>query len=88
MLYNSVSATDVPGSLKDKFNRMEDIEICLCNNVMRSVIIKSFEENGLKTLEEVQDKTTAGTVCGGCIPDIEEILSTMNTNSNINKINL
>jgi NAD(P)H-nitrite reductase large subunit len=33
----------------------------------------------LKTVEEVHDKTTAGTVCGGCIPDIEEILAERNT---------
>lgn len=54
---------------------MEDIEICHCNGVMKSEIIKAIQEKKLKTLEEVQQATDAGTVCGGCIEDIEEIIS-------------
>ena len=57
---------------------MEDIEICHCNNIMKSEIENAIREKGLKTLEDVQDATTAGTVCGGCIPDIEDILSEVN----------
>jgi len=57
---------------------MEDIEICHCNEIMRSDIIKAIKEKGLKTVEEVQDETTAGTICGGCIPDIEDILEFVN----------
>ena len=53
---------------------MEDIEICHCNEIMRSDIVKAIKEKGLKTVEEVQEATNAGTICGGCIPDIEEIL--------------
>ena len=53
---------------------MEDIEICHCNEIMRSDIVKAIKEKGLKTVEEVQEATTAGTICGGCIPDIEEKL--------------
>ena len=54
---------------------MEDIEICHCNGIMKSEIIKAIKDKNLKTLEEVQEATDAGTVCGGCIEDIEEILS-------------
>ena len=54
---------------------MEDIEICHCNEVMKSEIVKAIREKHLQTVEEVQDATQAGTVCGGCIPDIEEILN-------------
>ncbi len=54
---------------------MEDIEICHCNGIMKSEIIKAIQEKNLKTVEEVQQATDAGTVCGGCIEDIEEILS-------------
>ncbi len=45
---------------------------------MKSEIVKAIKEKGLKTVEEVQDATEAGTVCGGCIPDIEDILSEIN----------
>lgn len=55
-----------------------DIEICHCNNVMKSEIVKAIKEKGLKTVEEVQDATTAGTTSGGCIPDIEDILKDIN----------
>ncbi len=57
---------------------MEDIEICHCNGIMKSEIIKAIKENGLKTVEEVQEETTAGTICGECIPDIEDILKSLN----------
>ena len=57
---------------------MEDIEICHCNGVLRSEIVKAIKEKNLKTVEEVQEATQAGTTCGGCIPDIEEILSEIN----------
>jgi NAD(P)H-nitrite reductase len=57
---------------------MEDLEICHCNNVMKSEIIKAIKEKGLTTAEQVQDATDAGTVCGSCIPDIEDILSSVN----------
>ncbi len=57
---------------------MEDIEICHCNGIMKSEIVKAIVDKGLKTVEEVQDATTAGTTCGGCIPDIEDILKEIN----------
>jgi bacterioferritin-associated ferredoxin len=57
---------------------MEDIEICHCNGILKSEIVKAIKEKGLTTVEEVQDMTTAGTVCGGCIPDIEVILKEIN----------
>jgi len=57
---------------------MEDIEICHCNGIMKSEIVKAIREKGLKTVEEVQDATEAGTGCGGCVDDIEEILKEVN----------
>jgi bacterioferritin-associated ferredoxin len=53
---------------------MDDVEICHCNGIMKSEIIKAINEKGLTTVEQVQDATIAGTMCGGCIPDIEDIL--------------
>ena len=49
--------------------------ICDCMNVDRETIVKAIKEKNLTTVEEVQDATTAGTVCGSCVPDIEEILA-------------
>jgi NAD(P)H-nitrite reductase large subunit len=57
---------------------MEDIEICHCNGIMKSEIVKAIREKGLRTVEEVQDATEAGTGCGGCVDDIEEILKEVN----------
>jgi NAD(P)H-nitrite reductase large subunit len=42
---------------------------------MKSEIVRAINEKNLKTVEEVQEETTAGTVCGGCVPDIEDILN-------------
>jgi len=56
----------------------EDIEICHCNGIMRSEIIKAIKEKGLTTVDEVGEETTAGTTCGSCVPDIEDILYEVN----------
>lgn len=55
-----------------------DKEICTCMGITKGEIVKAIKEKGLKTVEEVQDATEAGTVCGGCVPDIEEILKEVN----------
>jgi bacterioferritin-associated ferredoxin len=56
----------------------EDIEICNCLGIMKSEIVNAIKDKGLHTLEEVQDETNAGTVCGSCIPEIENILNEIN----------
>jgi nitrite reductase (NADH) large subunit len=53
---------------------MEDYEVCSCNSINKSTIVKAIKEKGLTTLEEVKYETTAGSVCGGCCEEIEEIL--------------
>jgi NAD(P)H-nitrite reductase len=58
---------------------MEDIEICHCNGIMKSEIVQAIKEKGLKSVEEVGEATGAGTICGGCIPDIEDILKDVNS---------
>jgi len=57
---------------------MEYFEVCLCNKVMQSTIVKAIHENGFTTLKEVQYATKAGTISGGCITDIEELLINRN----------
>ncbi len=56
----------------------DEMEICTCTGVTRGEIIKAIKEKGLQTVEEVQEATEAGTVCGSCIPDIEDILKEVN----------
>ncbi len=52
----------------------QDVLICNCNEVYRNEIIKAIEEKGLKTVEEVGEATGAGTICGGCIDDIQVVI--------------
>jgi NAD(P)H-nitrite reductase large subunit len=52
---------------------MEDI-ICTCNNITKSDILDAIKQKGYSSIEEIQDALDAGTVCGSCIEDIEEIL--------------
>lgn len=47
--------------------------ICGCLNVTAQDI-KNAVDNGAKTLEEVQEQTSAGTCCGCCTDKIEGII--------------
>ncbi len=42
--------------------------------IYESQILKAIQEKKLITAEEVGDVTGAGTVCGECIEDIEDLL--------------
>jgi len=55
-----------------------DDMVCNCNQISRAEIIQAIKEKGLKTVEEVGEATTAGTVCGGCQEEIQEILDAVN----------
>lgn len=58
---------------------MENDElVCTCNEIYKSQIVKAIKEHGLKTVDEVGDVTTAGTVCGQCQDTIQEILDEVN----------
>eukprot|EP00727_Mastigamoeba_balamuthi_P003764 m51a1_g13385 putative nitrite reductase (67) ;mRNA; r:2984-3184 len=48
--------------------------ICHCNQITKGAIVEAIARCGCKTAEEVGEQTTAGTVCGGCLGDIGEIL--------------
>jgi len=51
----------------------EDI-ICSCNNVSYGNICEAIEEKELRTVEEIQKCTKAGTGCGGCLPMVKAVL--------------
>ena len=52
--------------------------ICNCMDITRGEIIDAIKNNNLKTVDEVGDATEAGTVCGSCQDDIEDILKVVN----------
>lgn len=52
--------------------------ICHCNEITRGQIIDAIKNGGLTTFDEVAEATEAGTVCGSCQDDIEEILEEIN----------
>jgi len=56
----------------------EGTVICSCFNVTDIEIEKAVRENGLKTVEDVTNFTKAGGGCGGCQPQIQEILDRVN----------
>lgn len=47
--------------------------VCNCMNVT-SGMIKDAVDAGADTLEKVQKATGAGTVCGGCLDDVERLV--------------
>jgi len=46
--------------------------------VYKSTIVKAIKEKGLETVEEIGEETKAGTVCGQCQDDIQDILNEIN----------
>ena len=48
--------------------------ICICKAVTDEEIRKCITR-GAKTVEDVQEKTKAGTQCGGCIEEVQEVLN-------------
>ena len=56
----------------------EDIIICSCLDIYKSTLVEAIKEKGLTTVEEVGEETEAGTICGECQDDIQEILDDLN----------
>lgn len=42
-------------------------EVCSCKQVTLGEILHAIKENGAKNLEEIGEKTDAGTCCGCCV---------------------
>lgn len=47
--------------------------VCPCMDVTAGMI-KDAVEAGATTLKDVQDKTGAGTICGACFDDIQNLI--------------
>lgn len=57
-------------------NMKDDDIICTCYDISYKEI-KDAYANGAKTLDEVMETTKAGTLCGACISDIEQIIDSL-----------
>lgn len=47
--------------------------VCNCLGITNGMI-KEAVDNGASTLEEVQDVTSAGTICGACTEDVQHLV--------------
>ena len=56
----------------------EDQIICDCNDICKSTLLEEISEKKLITIEQVGKELNAGTGCGGCQVDIQDILNEMN----------
>lgn len=52
--------------------------VCFCMNITKGAI-KEAMDAGSHTLEEVQEATGAGTVCGACLDDIKQLMKELDT---------
>ncbi len=51
-----------------------DKVVCNCVGVTKSQIIESIRK-GNNTVEKIGDDTQAGTICGVCVDEIQEIIN-------------
>lgn len=56
----------------------EEPIICTCMEITTSQIKDTIRKKSLKSIESVQDETSAGTVCGACVDDIYIMLEEIN----------
>lgn len=66
------------GGKASKAPEKEGKLVCVCFNVTEEEIEQAIKHNNLKTVHEVTNFTKAGGGCGGCVPQIEEILKKIN----------
>ena len=71
-LFRLSSPADCPGHERKNLMNLDKI-VCNCMSVT-SGMIKDAVDNGASTLEEVQEVTGAGTVCGACLGDVERLV--------------
>lgn len=50
--------------------------ICTCLGTTVKDIMDAMDQ-GATTIEEIKELTQAGTVCGACISDIEELMASL-----------
>jgi nitrite reductase (NADH) large subunit len=68
LLFGARGAAEVGGELPDTFG------VCSCNNVSKGQVCAAIREKDALTMAAVKKCTRAGTGCGGCIPQVSDIL--------------
>ncbi len=65
----------MPKNFNTKITTMENDDIvCNCMQITKGEIIEAIKAGNLQTIDEIGEETEAGTVCGSCHDDIEEII--------------
>ncbi|NHN37685.1 molybdopterin-dependent oxidoreductase [Pseudomaricurvus alcaniphilus] len=49
--------------------------VCACKQVGKNTICQAIREQGLETVSQVSDCTSAGTGCGSCLPELQHLLA-------------
>lgn len=62
---------------------MKNEIICTCMEIDLETIIKVIQKKKLTKVDEIMDATGAGTVCGGCIDKIQEMINFETKTNNI-----
>lgn len=57
----------------------DDTQICSCNNVTKGKIRSIIKEKKCENLNQVKCFSKAGTGCGGCLPQVQEVRLTFHT---------
>ncbi|MBD3420904.1 MAG: Fe-S cluster assembly protein NifU [Chitinivibrionales bacterium] len=73
------------GGKQPQTAKKEGTIVCTCFGVTDKEIEKAIRENKLTTVDEVTNYSKAGGGCGGCIPDIEELIAKVNGQIQENK---
>ncbi len=70
---NAIGDTGHQGQNKAA-NMPDDMEVCGCNGVCKGTIVKTIQEHGLFSVDDVKQHTKAGSSCGSCVGLVEQIV--------------
>ncbi len=72
----NLGALMMPGAQGDSFKLElpDEAQICKCNNVRKGTITAAIREGGCSDLGSLKSCTNAGTGCGGCVPQMNDLL--------------
>ncbi|MFC0673367.1 nitrite reductase large subunit NirB [Brachybacterium hainanense] len=64
------------GTAMSDMDLPDDAVVCSCNNVAAGTIRSAVTEQGARTVGAIKACTSAGTVCGSCVPTLTKLLNT------------
>ncbi|MFC4597317.1 nitrite reductase large subunit NirB [Cohnella hongkongensis] len=68
-------ARSAEGGPSEAASAMSEQEtVCQCNGVSKGTLVTAVREGGLRTVEQLRDRTKAAGSCGGCKPMVAAIL--------------